>query len=318
MNNLNFTKINGSPICLFSINDDIKNIIQTNQGELFVKNLDPSINDIGQIFSEFSKYGEIISFDFPTELKSIDNDENNKQYVLKGYGSIQFSDPKVIDKILSQEISINDHILKIETFYDKPLVNEKTFKNCFIDNIPTTFKEEDLKNLFCKFGAPIRWKLVPKGQSQYGYCQMENHKQAVDAVKGLNDLNISGFKLKCCRALSKEERMKDQHKKNKFENIKGREIHVSNLDLSVTTSELTSIFSNYGQVEFVKIFCDKKKFIIHRYTLHAKKEMLKWFVYYYQIKLDLINHLLTLVKSQLHSKLIYLIAMQFQLYSKYL
>lgn len=256
--NLNFTKINGSPICLFSIDDDIKKIIQTNQGKLFFKNLDPSTNDISQLFSEFSKYGEIVSFDFPSELKCVDGDENNKQYVLKGYGSVQYSDPEVANEVLSQEISFNGKILEIETFYVKASDDKNTFDNCFINNLPTTFKEENLKNLFSKFGTPIRWKLVPNGQSQYGYCQMENHKQAVNAVKGLNGLNTNGFRLKCCRAMSKEERTKEQHKKNKFENIKGREIHVANLDLSVTVQELISIFSSYGQVEFVKIFRDKK------------------------------------------------------------
>ena len=72
-------------------------------------------------------------------------------------------------------------------------------KKLFIGNLPTSTSEQDLQNLFSKFGTVRSYKLVTdvfSGQCKgFGFIEMEGH-EARAAIAGLNAKDFNGKPIK--------------------------------------------------------------------------------------------------------------------------
>lgn len=248
INDLNFTEIGGSIVCLIPIDNEYeKKILQADERKLYVSNVD-SNTSIHVLFDEFSKYGKVISIEFPCQPQ-------NKNLLI-GYGSIQYTRKKFAKGAMKNQIVINGQQLEICDFHEYQLMTGlNNFTNCFINNLPNDCNPSQIEQLFSQFGTPIRYKVDHDKSRTYGYCMMSTHDEVVKAVNGLNGYNFNGKTISVSRAMSDEERYKAKKKKlSKFEEIMKRELRVVNLDQSVTEQEIINVFAAYGSIEFVKIF----------------------------------------------------------------
>lgn len=259
INELNYTKLDGMPIRLAFVDKELNRIRRSNQGNLFIKNLDPAI-EVSQLHEAFANFGEIISCKIPTD-----------NGVSRGYGYVQFRNPDDANQAMNdlKDASINGRPVKIEPYCRRQHQNPaETFTNCYVKNLPESIRtEEDLKALFAEFGEVDSPKL-PLDENQknkgFGFCSMKTHEQAVKAVEGLNGKVIDGHTLNCNRAMLKKDReafLKEQTerwRRANYEKYKGRNLYVRNFDETVTDEDLRNLFSQYGQVESVKVMRDQE------------------------------------------------------------
>ena len=265
---LNYTKLDNVPIRLFLVDEETK-AINFNQGILFIKNLDPDI-EVSQLHDAFANFGEIISCEIPSDIQIITKPDGTKEKKLisREYGYVQFRNPEDAKQAMTdlKDASINGRPVEVLPFCPRQQQNtETTFVNCFIQNIPESYTDEDLKNLFSEFGTPESYKVVTdeNGKSkQFGFCSMSSHEEAVKAVEGLNGREIDGSTITCGRSKTKNERQKEiqieseKWRKANYEKYKGRCLYVRNFDETVTDEELKMIFSQFGNVESAKVILD--------------------------------------------------------------
>lgn len=265
INDLNYTKLDNVPIRLTLADKETKSIVRSNQGNLFIKNLDPDI-EVSQLHDAFANFGEIISCKIPSDLV-VKGDE--KKYVSRGYGYVQFRNPEDAKQAQTdlKDASINGRPVEIQPFCRRQHQNpETTFQNCYIKNFPESYKDNDLKKLFEEFGTPESYKVMTdqNGKSkQFGFCSMKTHEEAVKAVEGLNGREIQGFTLVCGRAMPRLERIKELEKlsekwrKANYEKYKGRNLYVRNFDDTVTDEDLKHIFEQFGEIESYTVMREK-------------------------------------------------------------
>lgn len=262
---LNYTKLDNVPIRLILADKETKNITRSNQGNLFIKNLDPDI-EVSQLHDAFANFGEIISCKIPSDLVEKDGE---KKYVSRGYGYVQFRNPDDAKQAMTdlKDASINGRPVEIQPFCRRQHQNpEQTYQNCYIKNFPEHFKDADLKQLFEDYGTPVSCKIMvdDNGKSkQFGFCSMNTHEEAVRAVEALQGKEIEGLIINCGRAMNKQERLKELEKQSEkwrranYEKYKGRNLYVRNFDDDVTDEELREIFSQFGELESYKVMRDK-------------------------------------------------------------
>ena len=79
--------------------------------------------------------------------------------------------------------------------------------NLFVTNISRVVKEEALKALFSKFGQVSSVKIIGDkytGESKgFGFVEMENETQGMDAIKKLTNAEFFGRKLMVTKARPK-------------------------------------------------------------------------------------------------------------------
>lgn len=272
INEYNYTKLNNVPIRLVLADNETKKIVKNNQGNLFIKNLDPEI-EVAQLHDAFANFGDIISCIIPSDIKTVpridDPTQTETKYVSRGYGYIQFRNQADAEQALNdlKEATINGHKIEIQPFCRRQHANPETnFNNCYIKNFPETFKDDDIKKLFEEFGTPTSYKVITDENGiskQFGFCCMATHEEAIKAVEGLNGREIKNFVIMCGRAMSKSERSKQlQLQSEKWRNInyekfKGRNLYIKNFDDSVTEEELKEIFSKFGEIETLRVMKDE-------------------------------------------------------------
>lgn len=269
---MNYTKLNNIPIRLMTADKETKMIVRNNQGNLFIKNLDPEI-EVSQLHDAFSNFGEIISCKIPSDIKNVPREDNpsvlEKRTVSRGYGYVQFRNQEDAKQAMAdlKDASINGHSIEIQPFCRRQHQNPATtFTNIYIKNFPETFTDDDIKQLFEGYGTPLSYKVVTdeNGTSkQFGFCCMKDHEEALKAVEELNGKEIDNLVIQCCRAMSKAERLKElqtqseKWRKANFEKYKGRNLYVRNLDENTTEDDLMNIFSDYGHIESARIMRDE-------------------------------------------------------------
>jgi hypothetical protein len=167
---------------------ETKAICREAKGNLFVKNLDKSIED-SQLHEAFANFGEIISC-------KICVDKDGKSL---GYGYVQFRKPDDAKQAMDdlKEASINGMPLQIQPFQRRLHKNpEETYTNIYVKNLPDSIRdEEQLMDLFRKFGTVLSAH-IPKDDSGnprgFGMCSMKEHESAVRAVEELNGSEHDG------------------------------------------------------------------------------------------------------------------------------
>jgi len=86
--------------------------------------------------------------------------------------------------------------------------------NIFIANLDWSITSEDLKNTFSSFGeveyAHVVYEKDTKRSKGFGYVEMTNTDEGVNAVKALNGMEVNGRMIDCKIASSKGNRKKDK------------------------------------------------------------------------------------------------------------
>jgi len=79
--------------------------------------------------------------------------------------------------------------------------------NIYVGNLPFNLGEEDLKEIFEEYGEVTTTKIVSdkfSGRSKgFGFVEMSNDEEAANAIKELNNAEISGRNIKVNEALPK-------------------------------------------------------------------------------------------------------------------
>lgn len=83
-------------------------------------------------------------------------------------------------------------------------------KKLYVGNLPFTFTEDELSDLFSEFGTVASAKLISDretGRSRgFGFVEFENDAEALAAIKGTNGKDIAGRPLIVNEARPQEKR----------------------------------------------------------------------------------------------------------------
>ncbi|KAH0791547.1 Polyadenylate-binding protein [Histomonas meleagridis] len=262
ISDFNYTKLENQPIRISVVDPETRKIRKSGLGNLFIKNLDPSI-EVSQLHEAFANFGEIISCKIPTDLNS------QGELVSRGYGYVQFRNPEDAQQAISdlKEATINGRPITIEPFRRRQRVKpEETYQNVYIKNLPPSIKtNEDLAKIFSAYGdVQSAYISIKDGKPlPFGFCNMTTHEAAVSAVEALNGKELEGCVLFACRAMKKNERLQALHessekwRKSNFEKYKGRNLYVRGFDKQMTDDRLKEIFSEFGEIESYTIKRDE-------------------------------------------------------------
>lgn len=84
------------------------------------------------------------------------------------------------------------------------------FMNIYVSNLSFHTTEEDLKNLFLKFGSVTSARIITDRETNkprgFAFVEMPSEEEANAALKGLNNKEIQGRALSVTQAREKENR----------------------------------------------------------------------------------------------------------------
>jgi polyadenylate-binding protein len=198
---MNYTRLDSHTILVVPCDQGTKRRIGSHEGNLFVKNIDPSIDE-APLHDAFSNFGDVLSV-------HIRRDAAGKSL---GFGFIQFARPEDAESAMGdlQGASINNHPIEIRR-YLKPFQNpEATFKNVYVKstsgNLPDGLNTDDgLRDFMSQFGEvqsavvkyPPRVPEVARLAGCFGLCNFEDHDCAKRAVEELDGQTIGDYVIHC-------------------------------------------------------------------------------------------------------------------------
>ncbi|KAL9653493.1 hypothetical protein ABK040_002126 [Willaertia magna] len=270
LDTLNYTDVKDRPIRIMWSQRD-PSIRKSGIGNIFIKNMDKSI-DNKALYDTFSAFGNILSCKVCQVTRK---DERGEPVVESaGYGFVHFETQEAAEKAIAKvngmllngkQVFVGPFVKKSERL--KILSNEDSFTNVFVKNLDASVDDNELKDLFSKFGE-IQSAVVMKdnnGKSkQFGFINFVDHAAAVIAVDELNEKEYKGKKLFVGRAQKKSERrpkLKEHFQKLKQEWVnkyKGLNLYVKNLDDSVDDARLRQEFSKFGEIYSATVMVDEK------------------------------------------------------------
>jgi RNA recognition motif-containing protein len=120
--------------------------------------------------------------------------------------------------------------------------------NLYVDNIPKSVSEEELRQLFAPHGTVTRCKIAIDFLTRYAFVHFETPEQAANAITALHGAKIHGQDLKVSIAKRKE--------KPKVQISKNLNIYVAGIPKSYSDKDLRTLFSPFGELKEVKILKD--------------------------------------------------------------
>ncbi|XP_072402672.1 polyadenylate-binding protein 4-like isoform X1 [Diabrotica undecimpunctata] len=263
LDTMNFDLIKGRPIRIMWSQRD-PSLRKSGVGNVFIKNLDRSI-DNKAMYDTFSAFGNILSC-------KVAQDENGSS---KGYGFVHFETEEAANKSIEK---VNGMLLNGKKVYvgrfiprkerEKELGEKaKLFTNVYVKNFGEDLSEEELRNMFEKYGKITSYKIMSKddGKSKgFGFVAFENPEAAETAVEALNGKELmEGKPLYVGRAQKKAERQ--QELKRRFEALKmerlnryqGVNLYVKNLDDTIDDERLRKEFSPFGTITSAKVMMEE-------------------------------------------------------------
>ena len=236
-------------------------------GNIFIKNLDETI-DNKALHDTFAEFGNIISCKVAT-------DENGKS---RGYGFVHYDTTEAADKAIAdvngmmladKVVFVGNYVAKRERQAKIDEIKSK-FTNLYVKNLPLDTTDEELKELFGKFGTvtsaviqPTTVKLDNK-ELKFGFVNFEDHEAAREALEKLHDSKFKDETLFVTRAQKKSERedeLRKSYEAQKYEKTlkyQGVNLYVKNLDDDMDEEKVTAEFQNYGTITSCKIMRDDK------------------------------------------------------------
>jgi polyadenylate-binding protein len=265
---MNYTKLDNHAILVVPCDVGTKKRIGSHEGNLFVKNIDPSIDE-APLHDAFSNFGDVISV-------HIRRDAAGKSL---GFGFIQFARPEDAESAMNdlEGASINNRPIEIRR-YMKPFQSpEATFKNVHVKSasgsLPDGLNTDDgLRDFMSQFGevqsAVVKISPtvaeVARPAGCFGLCNFEDHDCAKRAVEELDGQTFGDCIIRCSRCKSHHERMEEIQKSTQlfkrelYTRYHGRNLYVRGFDETMTEDELRDMFSEFGQIENVKIKRDSE------------------------------------------------------------
>merc|ERR1712227_82161 len=262
--NFDVVKVNGRPVgkpirIMWSQRDP--SLRKSGQGNVFIKNLDKSINN-KVLYDTFSSFGNILSCKVVGDLNGS-----------KGYGFVHFESDEAaqrsIEKVNGMMLaekkvfvgrfkSRND---RLREFGERA----KQFLNVFVKNIPEHWDDAKLMEVFTGFGDILSLKVAvdENGQSKcHGFVSFKEHDQAEAACEVLNGKEFDGKILYVARAQKKAERENelkakyDKLKQERIQRYQGVNLYVKNLDDSIDSDALRDAFKQFGTITSAKVITD--------------------------------------------------------------
>uniref|UniRef100_A0A0K0EXF9 ELAV-like protein 2 n=1 Tax=Strongyloides venezuelensis TaxID=75913 RepID=A0A0K0EXF9_STRVS len=126
--------------------------------------------------------------------------------------------------------------------------NSENNRNLIINYLPTSFKNDDLREYFSKFGPIESCKLICDkitGQSLgYGFVQFVNANDAITARE------------KCNEAVILDKKIRVSFARPSSEQIKGANLYVSGLAKDITEELLKEMFNRFGEIINARVLRD--------------------------------------------------------------
>ncbi|KAK1629670.1 hypothetical protein QYE76_003985 [Lolium multiflorum] len=256
---LNFTPINGRPIRIMYSNRD-PSLRKSGNANIFIKNLDKSI-DNKALSDTFCVFGNILSCKVATDASGES----------KGYGFVQYERDEAAHAAIEK---LNGMLMNDKKVYVGPFVRKQErdnspgnvkFNNVFVKNLAETTTEDDLKEIFGKFGTITSVVVMREGDGRskcFGFVNFESPDEAALAVQDLNGKKFGEKEWYVGRAQKKSERemeLKEKFEKNlqeaadKYQNTN---LYLKNLDDTVDDEKLRELFAEYGTITSCKVMRD--------------------------------------------------------------
>ncbi|GAB2293450.1 hypothetical protein Dimus_027649 [Dionaea muscipula] len=216
---------------------------KTGVANLFVKNLDPSI-DSAHLEAIFNKFGTVLSCKVA--------EENGKS---KGFGFVQFEKE---DSAMAALNAMHDTVLVGKKLYvaqflrksHRMAAKELKFTNLYVKNIDEALTEGSLLKKFSEFGTVHNAAIMRdrEGKSKgFGFVSFHSPEEAKKAAEALNGALLGSKNLFVGRAQKKVER------KELTEKARAANVYVKNLNPAVDDVMLARHFSCCGQVVSKKV-----------------------------------------------------------------
>ena len=261
LEDLNYTLIKGKP-CRIMWSQRDPALRKTGQGNVFIKNLDPAI-DNKALHDTFAAFGNILSC-------KVAQDEHGNS---KGYGFVHYE----TDEAAAQAIKhVNGMLLNEKKVYVGHHIPKKdrqskfeemkaNFTNVYIKNISPEVSDEDFRDLFAQYGDITSSSLArdQEGKSRgFGFVNYTTHESAARAVDELNGNDFHGQELFVGRAQKKHEREEELRKsyeaarQEKASKYQGVNLYIKNLDDDVDDDGLRQMFADFGPITSAKVMRD--------------------------------------------------------------
>ncbi|KAJ8772876.1 hypothetical protein K2173_028053 [Erythroxylum novogranatense] len=256
---LNYTPLNNKPIRIMYSHRD-PSIRKSGMANIFIKNLDKAI-DHKALSDTFSSFGNILSCKVATDSSGQS----------KGYGFVQFdredSAQNAIDKL--NGMLINDKQVYVGHFLRRQeresSLNNSKFNNIYVKNLSESSTDDDLKNVFGKYGSITSAVVMRDGNGKskcFGFVNFENADDAAKAVEALNGQKFDDKDWYVGKAQKKSERelelktRYEQSLKEVVDKYQGVNLYVKNLDDSINDEKLKELFSGFGTITSCKVMRD--------------------------------------------------------------
>ncbi|OAY78553.1 Polyadenylate-binding protein 2, partial [Ananas comosus] len=256
---LNFTPLNGKSIRIMYSNRD-PTLRKSGAANIFIKNLDKSI-DNKALHDTFSSFGNILSC-------KVAMDPFGQS---KGYGFVQFDHEEAAQNAINK---LNGMLLNDKKVYVGPFLRKQErenysgsskFNNVFVKNLSESTTEENLKEIFGKFGEITSVVVMREGDGKsrcFGFVNFENPDDAAQAVQELNGKKFDDKEWYVGKAQKKFER--ERELKGRFEQSiqeaadkqQGTNLYIKNLDDSIEDEKLKELFSEFGTITSCKVMRD--------------------------------------------------------------
>lgn len=260
---LNFEPIKGEKPMRIMWTQRDPSLRKSGVGNIFIKNLDKNI-DNKALCETFGAFGKILSC-------KIAIDDKGKSL---GYGFVHYEKQESADASIMQ---LNGKLLNDKQVFVGPFIPKKErdrategkrkFTNLYIKHIRDDVSDDQLKELFSKFGtiSSVYLQKDSDGRSRkFGFVSFEDPEAANAAMiemQGKDDIAQvqEGKKLYIAPAKKKAERQ--QELREKFERIKqeranryqGVNLYIKNLDDDIDDGELRKAFEQFGTVTSAKV-----------------------------------------------------------------
>jgi len=224
---------------------------------LFVKKI-PSDMKAKQLEEHFAQYGDVKSLKISL----------NADHSSRGYGFVCFQAPESSKKALDDTANKDSNVgVKYQPKDKRDF--RRIYNNIYVKNLPQSYEEENLRELFSAYGRIESCKLCKNEKGVYAFVCFNSEdkedreygpKAAQKAVQELNNREIDGQKLYVKEALKKESRAIERTREMlKYKNSKKRcNLYVKNFPPKTTEDELRKRFEEFGEVESLKMFGNDK------------------------------------------------------------
>lgn len=257
LSTMNFDIIHGKPVRIMWSQRD-PSLRKSGVGNIFINHLDKSI-DNKELYDLFAAFGNILSC-------KVASDENGS----RGYGFVHFETREAAEKAIED---MNGTLVKERKVFvgqfKRPnqreaerRAKEVEFTNVYVKNFGEGMKEENLSDIFSKFGPVTSVKVMTdhSGKSKgFGFIRFERHVDAKKAIEELNGKVFGGEKLYVSRAQKKKER--EAELKQKLEGTKRKRVfkycsvnlYVKNLPEGIDDERLHKMFAPFGTITSAKV-----------------------------------------------------------------